>query len=322
MKRVSLVILMVVALLAMTMPIAGAAKKVYSIGAASPGGTYYPYASGWSELLKKKADMDVIVEVTGGATDNIRLVDSGEVEFGMATISTAYEAFQGMAPWTRKHTNIRAIIPSYTNFFHFYVRGGIGINNVHDLAGKRVQLGPAGSTQDYYGRAILKVLGIEPARIINVPYSDANNMIKDGLLDAAFLTAGLPNSSILELEVTHNISVIGISGKDAEKFIKEYPYFAVVDIPGGTYKCAPKAVPTLTSTNFIIANKDVPADVVYKAVKATFANVDIIQASHKSAKETKPEAASLSFIPLHAGAVKYYREVGIDVGNLVPPEMR
>jgi TRAP transporter TAXI family solute receptor len=103
--------------------------------------------------------------------------------------------------------------------------------------------------------------------------------------------------------------------------IGKYPSMALGAIPKGTYKSNPdKDIPTLTMWNFMAVHKDAPADFVYEVVKKTFENVDILVAAHPSAKEVKPGAIINSPIPLHPGAVQYYKEKGIAIPDKLLPK--
>jgi TRAP transporter TAXI family solute receptor len=96
--------------------------------------------------------------------------------------------------------------------------------------------------------------------------------------------------------------------------VAKYPYFAKGKMPKGTYKSNPdKDLVTLTLWNFMVVHKDTPDNFVYEVVKATFDNVDILIAAHKSATEVEAESVIYSPVVLHPGAVKYYQEKGIAI---------
>jgi hypothetical protein len=183
-----------------------------------------------------------------------------------------------------------------------------------DLNDKSVGVGPVGGTPATYWPKILAEAGVKPKRIVNAGSSDLNSQLKDGMLDANGQSVGLPWVTVTEIQTTHDVVVYGVPADTAKKINAKIPSLALGSIPKGTYKSNPdQDIPTLTVWNFMTVNKDAPDDFVYEVLKATFANVDILIAAHKSAKEVKPEAIVNSPIPLHPGAVKYYKEKGIAI---------
>jgi len=287
--------------------------KSVTIGAAPVGGTYYIWAGGFAKLLHDKLGLPGNVEVTGGPVHNTQLVNENKLDFGMVTAGPVYEGWTGEG-WAKgkKYQNPRAIFPMYATYFQMYALKKSGIKTIMDLNGKSVGVGPVGGTPATYWPKIFESAGIKPGRIVNASSADLNSQLKDGMLDANGQSVGLPWVTITEIETTHEINVLPIPRAEAEKFSAKNPLFAHGVIPKGFYKSnANYDVDTLTVWNFMTVHKDAPADFVYEVVKTTFANVDIIIAAHASAKETKPEAIVASPIPLHPGAIKYYKEKGI-----------
>jgi hypothetical protein len=231
----------------------------------------------------------------------------------MVTSAPVYEGWTGEG-WAKgkKHQNVRIIFPMYATWFQMYALKKSGIKSLADLNGKSVGVGPVGGTPATYWPKIFEANGIKPGRIVNASSADLNSQLKDGMLDANSQAVGLPWVTITEIETTHELNIIPVSKTEAEKFIGNSPLFAPGVIPKGYYKSNKDyPVETITVWNFMTVHKDAPDDFVYETVKKTFENVDIIIASHPSAKETKAEFITFSPVPLHPGAVKYYQEKGM-----------
>ena len=286
--------------------------KAVTIGAAPVGGVYFIWGGGFARLLNETLGVQGAVETTGGPVHNIQLLDGKQLDFGMVTAAPAFEGWYGMG-WAKgkQHRNVRVIFPMYTTYFQMYALKKSGIRSIYDLNGKRVGVGPVGGTPATYWPLLFEVTGIKPARIVNAGSADLNSQLKYGLLDANGQALGLPWPTVTEIETTHEINVVGVPKEAAGEFIIKYPYFAHGLIPAGTYKSNKEAIPTLTIWNFMAVNKDAPEDFIYKVVKATFELTDILIAAHKSAKEISAENIVHSVIPLHPGAVRYFREKGI-----------
>jgi TRAP transporter TAXI family solute receptor len=115
----------------------------------------------------------------------------------------------------------------------------------------------------------------------------------------------------------------GVSSEDAKKIIAEYPYYIENTMRTGVYKALKEPVPTLSGWVMTICNKELPEDFVYTVVKETYANQDVIASAHPVGKEMPMERAASSPIPLHSGALKYYREKGITFPDQAyPPEFK
>lgn len=322
MRRVALFMAFVVGVVLFTFSFGAAQPKPgwpkgVTIGAAPLGGTYFVWAGGFAKLLNDKVGVPANVESTGGPVHNVQLLQAKQLDFGMVTSAPAYEGFIGDPQgWSKgkKHPDLRVIFPMYTTYFQMYSLKTTNIKSILDLNGKSVGVGPVGGTPATYWPKILEEAGIKPKRIVNAGSSDLNSQLKDGMLDANGQSVGLPWVTVTEIETTHDVNVYGIPADIAKKINEKVPSLAFGAMPKGTYKSNPnQEIPTLTVWNFMAMHKDAREDFVYEVVKATFANVDILIAAHKSAQEVKPEAILTSPIPLHPGAVKYYKEKGIAI---------
>jgi TRAP transporter TAXI family solute receptor len=289
--------------------------KSVAIGAAPSGGTYYIWAGGFAALLRDKMGLEGEVVVTGGPVHNTRFVHEGKLDFGLVTAGPVWEGFYGQG-WAKgkKYQNVRVIFPMYRTYFQMYSLAKTGIKSIHDLNGKRVGIGPAGGTPGTYWPIILNLAGIKAGRLFNATSAAIKAQVTQGILDANGQAVGLPWVTVFQIEKADDINLYGVPSKDADKFIEKFPYFAKGLIPKGTYKCnKDHNIDTLSMWNFMTVGKDTPDDFVYEVLKKTFENLDILIATHKSAVEVEPENILFSPIPLHPGAVKYYREKGITI---------
>ncbi len=289
--------------------------KSVTIGAAPVGGVYFVWMGGYAKLLNDKMGIPGNVEVTGGPVHNTQLVDAKQVDFAPVTAGPVWEGWNGEG-WAKgkKHQNVRVIFPMYTSYFQMYALKKTGIRGISDLNGKSVGVGPVGGTPATYWPRIFDIIGIKPSRIVNAGSSDLNSQLKDGMLDANGQATGTPWGLVNEVETTHEINFFGVSGADADRVIARHPYLTKANLPRGLYKSTKDIeVETLSLWNFMTMHKDAPEDFVYEVVKKTFENVDILIATHSSARETKAEFITFSPIPLHPGAARFYRERGIKI---------
>ena len=295
------------------------ASENLTVGAASVGGTYYVWAGGLANVLTE-ADMSTNVEVTGGPLHNIQLVDAKALELGLVTAAPAYEGFRGLE-WAdgEEFTDIRALIPMYPSYFTWWSLGDSGIESYEDLDGEVVAMGPTGGTPDTYGRYVYDHTGVQPSSIVNAGFSDIVNQLRDGMVDAAFTTAGLPHPAVAETESTHDINLITLPEEISESFIEEFPYFGTDIVPAGTYDAVTEDQSTLTVWNFVIGHKDMSEETAYNIVKTAFESRESLIETHASAERVKFENLEEVTVPLHPGAVRYYEEQGVEVPERLQP---
>lgn len=289
------------------------------------GGLYQVYCTAWAQILQKAVPgLKVQVESSGGGGSNVVLVNDGKDVIGITSSGVAWEGFHGLE-WAKgkKYDSIRTLLPVYPSITAIYAPAKTGIKSLKDIEGKRLTLGPAGGGIDVLGRQMLDILGIKPKSIVNMNFADVVQSMKDGLIDVGMCCAGHPFSPLVELERTMEVNHIEITPEESKKVLEKYPYYPVVTLSKSFYKYMPKDYEHLAMYSFAVCNKDLPEEVAYKIVKATFENQKDLVAAVAAAKDTVPENIKYVNTPLHVGAIKYYKEIGIEIPKeLVPPEYK
>jgi TRAP transporter TAXI family solute receptor len=300
--------------------------KGISLSGSNMGSADYLYAGVWSKILSEKLKIQVSVEVTQGPAINVQLIDSGEIDFGPITMNIGYEGYTGTG-WTKgkKYPNIRNVLPVGLSYLHWWVPSKLPIQSIHDMKGYDIALSGAGSSPDVFGRRLFDFLNIKPKRIVNAGFGDINDQMRDGLIAASAAFGSIPNPSAIEFGTTQAIRIIGVNKADAEKFIAKNPGISVGTIPAGTYKGQDKPVDTIILWRSMISHNRLSEDFIYNVLKETFQNREEMIAGYKGAQETVAESIKYMFgdLPLHMGAVKYYREKGIAIPDIaLPPEAK
>lgn len=300
-------------------------SKTLTLGTASVGGTYFVYGQVWASLVNEKIGTNISTQQTQGPNQNIILTDSKQVDFGMTTMGVALQAWEGKGEWTKgkQYRNIRAMFPMYDTPFHFIALEKSGIKSVKDLAGKKSGLGPRAGTCGTYFPLFFKALGIDTT-IRNGQASDMAANLQDGLIDAFPFCAGVPIAAYSELETTNKVRFFTFTDGELKKIKAALPELSDSVIPKGTYKQQTEDHKTVGLFNFAIANKDVPEDLVYAVTKAVLENNPQMVKGHAASKETLTENWNRNgFLPFHPGAIRYFKEKGINVPkNLIPPEYK
>ena len=290
------------------------------LGTSSAGGTYYILGAGWANVMKQTLkNIDIACEVTPGPTTNMQLIEKGDMDLGMVTAWLAGEAITGTG-WASKgvYKSFQSLFPTHSSYLYIYTLKSSGINTIQDLAGKHVSVSTTGSTSDLAGRGVLDVLGIKPSRLSRLPSDSQVNSLKDGTIDAVFGVTGSPAPWLIDLEVTHDVKLIQLSEAELTKILQAFPFWSVDEIPANTYKSQTVPYKAISFWNFIVVRKDLREDVVYDLVKTTFQRYKDLVAVTTSAEEIATANVSKMTVPLHPGALKYYKEIGLQLpANLI-----
>jgi TRAP transporter TAXI family solute receptor len=258
-----------------------------TLGTASVGGLYFVYGQVWASLVNEKVGTTISTQQTQGPNQNIILSDSKQIDFGMATMGVALQAWEGKGAWTKgkQYRNIRAMFPMYDTPFHFVTLEKSPVKSVTDLNGKKSGIGPRAGTCGTYFPMMFKALGINTT-IQNGQAADMGTGLQDGLLDAFPFCAGVPIPVFSELETTNKVRFFTFTADEIKKLKAAMPELSDSVIPKGTYKSLTEDHHTVGLFNFAIANKDVAEDLVYAVVKAVLENNPQMIKGHKASRET------------------------------------
>lgn len=321
MKRVLLKLSIFLIFLSLTAGSSSAQEHIYiSIATGSTGGTYYPLGSGIAEIINKNVKEVQVTSETGNASAaNINLIGTHQIELALVQNDVAYWASQGLLPFREKCDNLRAVASLYPEHLHCVTLKESSLTDIADLKGKRVSLGAPGSGVLGDVTALLKVADIKVGEM-NTNYLDFNSTtqwFKDGMLDAGFVVAGYPTSSVIDLAAMQDIDLLSFDENFMERLTEEFPYFIRDVIPAGTYRAVDRDVVTPAVIAMLICDGDLGDDLIYRITKALWENVSDLHKVHpKAALITLDTALQGLSIPLHPGAAKYYTELGIEVPPL------
>lgn len=285
-----------------------------TVGTASQGGTYFIYGTGLAAMITRNLGINASAEVTGGPVQNATLVETGDHLLGLVTMGPAYEAWTGnseLAPGV-EHANLRALFPMYQTPFEAVALTSTGIDDVAQMDGKRVSVGPAGGTAATYWPRFFEVLGVN-ATISYAGASDSTGQVKDGLIDAFAFAAGVPISAFSQIAAENPVNIFGFTGEQRDQILEAMPEVAAFDIPEGMYDGIP-AHGTVAMWNFAVTSADMPESLAYEITKMVMENNEAMMQIHAAAVETLPEnVGNNTFLPYHPGAVRYFDEAGIEI---------
>ena len=288
----------------------GTSDMQLSIGTASMGGAFYPMGQEISNLVNKYAEgITMTPEVTGGAIENPRLINDGDVELGITNASVGYFAYNGQEPYNQK-LDVSAIASLHPSVFHIIVKDSSDINSIEDLKGKKIAVGPAGGGTLPILQVILEEYGMSMDDITPnyLSYSDGFSQLADDNVDVALALSGYPASAVMETAATKKIKFISIDQDRLDNITEKFPYYASINVPKDVYKLDEDAT-AIGVLNALIVSNELDDDTVYKITKAIFDNLDEFKESNATAKQIDLDTAQKTSIPLHPGAQKYFDEI-------------
>lgn len=280
-------------------------------------GTYYAFGGVLSQYVSSNTGLTVTAIESGGSQNNIENIQDGAAQLAFVQSDVMSYAYQGTNLFKDSGavTDFSTVADLYMEQVQI-VTTNPDIKTVADLKGKNVSIGDAGSGVYYNAIDILGAYGLTE-QDINPTYQgfgDSADSLQDGKLDAAFVVAGAPTTAITSLATTKSVYLVSLDDEHIDKLIQSSPYYSKYVIPAGTYEGLDSDTTTVAVGAVVIARDDVSEDAIYDFVSTIFENLDAISAQHAKGKELSVEfAASVTSVPYHPGAAKYFAEKGITV---------
>ncbi len=293
-----------------------------TIGTGGITGVYYPTGGAIAKMVnakRKQYGIRATVESTGGSVFNINAIMAGDLEFGVAQSDRQYQAWEGIADWKDKgpQKDLRAVFSIHAETVDLIAAVDAGINTIQDLKGKRVNIGNVGSGYRQNAIDALVANGLDYEKDFHaesIKAAEAPGLIQDGRIDAAFYTVGHPSGYYKEATAGAR-KVKFISIPNADKLVAKYPYYAKAKTLMSNYPGAANtedAVETFGVKATFVTSAKVPDNVVYAIVKEVFDNFDSFKKLHPAYEGlTKEDMLTGLSAPIHPGAMKYYKEVGL-----------
>ncbi len=304
--------------LCLAIPSAYAAKRRYlSIASGWVTGPYYVFSGAVSRVawkhLKEK-NIKVTSESSGASVANAKLIDAGDTDFAILQNDIASYAHNGQFMFDKPIKNLLGCFVLFPETVQLVARKDAGINSVADLKGKRVSIGPLGSGTVENARQILAVWGLsdKDLKAQQLKASQAADYMKDGRLDAFFNTVAAPHPNIMDVHIAVPAHIVPITGPNVDTLMKKYPFYTHDAIAGGLYKGVDQPVKSVAVMAMMAARADLEEDVVYSVIKAVYDDLDQVKQAHSKFQRMDVKNALVGMsVPLHPGAEKYFREVGI-----------
>ena len=285
-------------------------------------GTYYAFGSVIAQHATNSTDVAVTALVGNGSAANIAELEDGNAELAFCQSDVMAYAYEGTEQWQTLGSG--APVSCYSTVAALYdeqvqiVTCDPEIKTVADLKGKNVSIGAAGSGVYFNAIDVLGAYDLTESDINPTfeSFADTANSIKDGKIDAGFVVAGAPTTAITDLSTSKTAYLIPIDKEHVDKLVAASPYYQAATIPAGTYTGQDEDVTTVTVNAVILANDTVSEDAIYTFVADIFDNAaDLTDTHAKYAELSIDKGASITTVPYHPGAAKYFTEKGKTVAT-------
>lgn len=277
-------------------------------------GVYYPLGVTIAKIYADIPGSQVEVQTTDGSVENLMRLQQGNGQIAFALGDALQDAWKGQADagFTGKLDKLRVIGALYPSFIQIVATRDSGIRTLTDLKGKSLSIGADKSGTELNARAILKAAGLKESdlgRIDNKSFGESTQLMVKKQLDATLQSAGLGVTALKELSDNNEIVFVAVPKPVVTKMGAP---FRPGLIPAGTYRGQGKALPTAMVMNYLVTSAAVSDDLAYQMTKLVFDSLPELAVAHMVGSDIRREtAAKAGPVPLHPGAIRYYKEKGL-----------
>jgi TRAP transporter TAXI family solute receptor len=296
------------------------AKLRLSIATGQVGGAYYVLGGGLAKVISEHVpNVQVTAELTAASVDNLKFLQAGQVDLGLALGPSLADAYQGTGTFREAgRVPVRTLAVLYTQPMHLVALARRGITRVADLRGRVVSTTNPGSGTEVIALRMLEAAGLDPDRDLTrerLGPAQSGDALKDGKVEAFFFSSGVPSPAVLELATTFGAELRLVSSDDVLPLLQQRygaGQFSLSIIPARSYPGQETDVPTVGAATLLVVDEKMSETLAYEITRAIFDHTAELAAIHPVAKTFSAErAATGSPVPFHPGAIRYYRERGV-----------
>jgi TRAP transporter TAXI family solute receptor len=279
------------------------------------GGVWVPLGGALKGMWEKAIPGLSVTATPGAGIANVRGVDEGKAQIGLANSSTTVDGLEGRKPYPKKVTKVCQMANIYPQYFQVVALANANVKSFADLKGKSVVTQPKGNTGELLTELILQLNGMSYQSLSKInfqaSYNDAVSLMKDGHAQVFTLGTTAPASSVMDLASARDITVVPVDDKTMNAMKKSNPGYNKLIIKAGTYPKQSSDVPVIGYSTHLVVACDLPENTVYQMVKTMAANVDSMSAVNKAIAGITPKDMAVDIgVPFHKGAAKFYKEAG------------
>ena len=299
----------------------------YVLNTASTGGTYHPVGTAISTLSKvkllPKEKFSLTAVNSAGSGANVQAMGAGTADFAILQGLYGSYAATGTGPISEPQTNLRSVTMLWQNVEQFVIpTSKVNTGTMADMVamkGEGMGFGKQNSGTLGSNKVLLEGLGLSidsDFELTYAGYGPTADALANGQIAGAGIPSGPPTGAITKLMASNEgqFTILDVTPEEAAQMDGDRQLWTPYTITAGTYPGQTKDINTIAQPNFLAVNDRVDADHVYLLTKTMYENLPFLQAIHKATLAMNIESAVAGLpVPLHPGALRYYREVGIDV---------
>lgn len=293
------------------------AKLTFSTG--SMGGGFFAVGSGIADFISKAVPgINVTAITAAGVVESINRLENGKADFAMLNTQDPPLAWEGKQPYRKQYRNLRGMGILYMQAAQPYALKSSGIRTFKDLKGKVVSVGAPGGTMHLDFFRWVEAHGLNPqkdfGKTLFLPAREAMEAVKTGQVDVAVELSSVPSPQISELSLLRPVHILEFTPGTRAEVMQAYPQYLPSTIEKGAYNGIDAPIETVGTGAMFACRSDLPDDLVYAVVKAVYSAEGIEHLGNVLAtlKTMSPNlAVSYRPIPLHPGAERYFREIGL-----------
>lgn len=290
-----------------------AAQKFINIATGGTSGTYFPLGGALADILNKNIPgTNASAQSTGASVANVNLLSQGKVEIAFIQNDIAYYAANGTEMFKGKQVaGLQGLATLYPETVQIVTLKKSGIKSVADFKGKRIAVGAAGSGTEANARQIMEAYGIkyDDIKVQYLSFGEAASALKDGNVDAAFVTAGHPTAAIQDIATQNDVVLVPVDADKADALIKQYPFYTKLVIKAGTYPKQDADVSAVAVKCMLAVTDKMDENTAYAIAKALYGNLDRMKSAHSAANAISKDTAKDGMsIKLNPGAEKFFHE--------------
>lgn len=312
----------ILALGTLTSPLAQA-QDALNMGAVPTGTGWFFGISEGARVISANTPYEITVRETGGTRENAIRLGRNELDLAFTEALVGYEQYNGTGRFeSTPNENVRLVYWIAPSTMHWAVRQDADINSFEELTGKRFNPSSIGGGGEYITELVFDILGVEPD-FQRMRIDDAAEGVIDGRL-VGFSYNGIPPiPAFTEVHSSRPLQLLSLSEEQLETVTTELPFLSPSIIPADTYRGMDEAT-SLGIYMGVSANSSLDDDIVYNITKAYWDNHEQVAASFAPAKGMTPQdVIDNATFPIHAGALRYYQELGLEIPeDVIPPEAR
>ncbi|MFH8773255.1 TAXI family TRAP transporter solute-binding subunit [Streptomyces sp. NPDC085866] len=278
----------------------------------APGGPYNAFGKALAvQAAQAVPRLHITPLSTAASVDNLRRLGAGSADLGLAMADAAEDAVQGREPFSSRAA-VTALARVYVNYTHLVVPADGPVRSVGDLAGRSVATGAAGSGGQVLANRLLRVTGLTGQRSVRqrqLGLAASVEALRTGTVDALIWAGGVPTPALSALAREFPLRFLPLEEQAAVLRDTYGPVYTAVTLPSGVYGLT-EPVGTVGVGNYLLARSQVPQQAVREVLRVVFDRWRVLLREVTAGARLEPRfAVATGDVPLHPGAVAYYRSV-------------